>query len=481
MPAVRAEALADIFQPGLGNVALIDVGQGRLVRALLDRIHAIQAVFVIEQDAAALAMVLRLHDFAADIDAGRLCVFAGPRAWEQLADFMRAREGYLAPDRVVSWPWYEPGDVAEISNRLSRLSDEAAKSRHSAIETARGAARAAVRLLLLAPEARETGPGVAAGLVGAARRMEWTHRAVIVDRPSRRHPAVMVRAILETDAEWSILVDAVRDRLPEPLPDAARVHVWLSDAAMVTEELVRRIGPRDRLIVPDHAAMEQARALGFDAARTHCAPPGADADAVVPSTPAAVAVDAEAVGLTLASHAALWDATARRIERGIGAWREEQAEAFLSSGEADSGVKLTSDEVRQAILHRVRGVLGPGVEANAYLHVWRNQFPADAGAGGPVLLLPAGGRVNAPLLNAAAAGRVLFVRAHPGQSDRDGWASFLDAKAHVATFASPRELDAALRAYRKNAAPFEDRAAAARAHVLARHTWSHRLEAALAN
>lgn len=477
MPAVRANALADVFQPGAGNVAIVHAGQGELIRALLSRLSPLQAVFVVEPDATALDLVLTLHDFSQSIAEGRLCLFGGDTAWDDLEAHLLENAGYLVPDRIVSWPWFSPRDVADISDRLTRTAGAVTAHRRKQLDAARQAGpRHDADLLILAPESAGDGAAVAHGLCDAARRLGRSMAARIADRPSQRDAGLAARTILETRAARTILIDAARAQLPTPLPDNANLTTWLTYEAALTREWLAQMGRGDTLVVPYASWRAKAAANDIDASRVLCIPPGARPDASPRPDPPPAAVAARDVGLVLASHEALWNAAIACRDRKLSPWSDAQTDGLLREAESASGVRLTNDEVRDAIRARIRSVLGPGVEWNAYLSVWRECFAEDSGIA--MLFLPVEGRVDSAMLDGAANGIPLFVRSHPGENADDGWPGFVD-RASVNTFSTPAELRAALARFREQPADFSARAAAARQQVRRYHTWENRLAALL--
>lgn len=505
MPAIRSDGLLDRFDAGNGNVALIGMGQGHLLDALLRRLSPTQAVIVVSRCVPDAALVLHLYDFADAIRAGRLLLFVGDRAWEDLPAHLREHDGYLAPERLLNWPWFTPADVAHATERLSQLSAAMARHRAESLQAlarcdspsptadsspgvdAANATRRRIRLAIYCPQ----GDGVAAvrarSLARAAAQLDPEACAVLTDHPARRHSIVAAREVARVRPEWVVIVDAPRNALPATAWPDAHVVVWITDSALVHEESVKRLGPHDRLVVPDEAGRQAALRLGIPPDRVRRIPPAGDPLADVIVAPPAANLDAAAVGLRFAAQKAVWEA-ARRIARGrVGVWRDESAEELLRAAMRETGVHFQSGEVRDGMLERIRCVLGPGVECNTYLEVWNESLRTHRGkptapgcaAGRPAIFMPGSGRLVAGLLDAAAAGCCLFVRQHPRQAEADGWASFLDPETHVSVFSSPAELKRLCESYVLDSQDFIEKARSASEHVALTETWRHRLTAAL--
>src|ERR1041384_3948039 len=105
-------------------------------------------------------MALRVIDYSSEIASGRLILCVGPDAWNDLSAFLRVNEGYVAPDRVMNWPWFTPAETASISERLGRIATQIETERAERIRkyAAQPAARD-VRVAIVSPDG--IGPGAA--------------------------------------------------------------------------------------------------------------------------------------------------------------------------------------------------------------------------------------------------------------------------------------------------------------------------------
>ncbi|MEE8170256.1 MAG: glycosyltransferase, partial [Phycisphaerae bacterium] len=476
MPRVRAEGLLDRFNAGGCNVALVGVGQGFAARLLLERLDPAQALVIVEPSESSLAMVLQVHDFSAALQSGRLLLFGGDDAWIQLRSFLEGNPGYLAPERLLNWPWFTPADVSDATARLADIGAAVHRRRAERIAELRCAAPdcESPRLILATLEPQASALQLTRQLSAAAADLGWSCRTAMPDHPSRRHVIHAAETMHAVTPASVVLVNTTRELLPIALPSAARVAVWLTEDAAPSPEFFASIATADRLIVPTTALVRAAADAGIPADRIQRVPPAADKHADLESTPAAMRFDAEAAGIRMATHQTLWKRLIEIATQRVAAWSAQDADGLLAQAERDTRIGLNETEVRDELLQRVRRTLGPGVERDAYLKVWGEAGPVSENVDGadPVLCLPPEGCLERRMLDAAVRGRPLLIRAHPAQNDADGWSRILDPDAHVTLFATPAELQSRLRAWHGDPAPFLARADAARRHVEANHLWS---------
>ncbi|MCK6457393.1 MAG: hypothetical protein L6Q92_12805 [Phycisphaerae bacterium] len=500
LPAARSAGLIESFAFGPGNVLLVECGGGHELLALLQRLPAHAAVFVIEPDVQEIALLLRLHDVAQAVAARRLWLFAGDGAWDAAADAMRREPGLLPPQRVLAWPWWTTQRVREITERVTALAADVGRHREARLRELAAPAVAprvgSTAVLALHPS-RES--------VRLAERLAWglDERCVPAtrfcrDAPARMHSLALAEHLHATAPERAILVDALRADADRCLMPDVRVISWLSPGFNVSAEWIAAIGPRDRLVVSTAAQLAAARAAGFDATRLVHLPPAAR---IVPTTPRRRGVlvadvggtDARAVGLTLTSHVALWNELVAVVERVAGACTARDAERLLRDAEHRSGVSLDDADVRTEFVRRVREFLiptlvnraivhalqGANIEADVYGEGWPATFDSSlrlAGVRPPadtaydwVIHGAVTDEPDADLLDAVAAGAVPMIRVGSDHRLPDAFGALLGDR-HVLTFASPDELVRTIR----QLSPAADNPAAQ--HVRSRHTWALRLD-----
>ncbi len=387
MPLVRAEALVEAFRPGSGNVLFCGLGQGAEAALLLARLAPHQAVVIIEETPWTVRAALSLHDFSADLARRRLVIFTGPRAWDDCCSFLLDHPGFLAPERMLGWPWFDPKTIAELSARLGALQADSAKARgrlaqipppKANVEAPRNVRRLAVvsnvvdRRVRIAAREIES----AAGVLG------WSCRRFVLDDPAMVHPQVVAAALRNTRPERVICIDIASQTPPYALPPAP-VFVFCSHEEGLSADWLRSLPPDVRLGVRTQRQHDQALSVGLDAARVIVLPPAASVSAAALGErpvsdrrlgPAkllvvADAIDdsAEAAGLHLVTHCRLWEAARAVILERIDDYCDGDAEKILAAAERKIDTGINSSEVRRGLTERIRDRLGPGLVRRAYL------------------------------------------------------------------------------------------------------------------
>lgn len=381
MPGVRATALVEAFQPGTRNVLLQGMAPGHEAALLLRRLAPYQAVMVVSESPDEVALSLRLHDYSDDLRRGRLLIFAGPDAWRQLESFLFVHDGFLTPERVLSWPWFTPVDIEHISRTLSELASRVAQHRAGRLAALRATAwevgpaesRASIVVLSNLPD-----PAVwrtAAQLELAAEAEGLPFRAFVLDRPAHVHPLAVEGGIRAGRPTVVVLLDVLPDELPVALPVGA-VFVLLTHSRRLSPDWLERLPDSALLGVRTAAQRDQAIACGLAPSRV-CLMPLA-ASAVLASASRRdkgerIAVVAEghdssaaAVGLHLASHCRLWDEATTIIQERFETYDEEDAEVVLGTAERRIRIKIENGSVRQGLITRIRQVLIPVLVRRAY-------------------------------------------------------------------------------------------------------------------
>ena len=526
MPAVRAGALIDAFQHGSRNALICGLQQGEEARLLLTRMARHQAVFVVDETAWAATLGLRLHDFAEDLRRGRLLVFSGERAWEELQAFLIEHPGYLPPERVLSWPWFDATAIASVTERLSAIGAAVAAHRGSRIAEAR-------RLRAADPAANLKEHGISVAVISnvpeprvlrtaeemraAAGIRNVACRTFVLDGPSMVHPYAMEAAVWLARPSHEILLDIMPKSLPFDLPPGA-VFAMVTHGQPLNSAWLNQLPATARLAVRTREQREQAVGQGVEPSRVIVLPPaatpGLTARLARPGRRAVVVaegadVSAGGVGLHLTSHCHLWEAAARLIEKRCDSYRDDEAENVLEAAERSLRIRIDSDTVRSGLLSRIRNVLGPVLVRRAYCtaladaHIdfdlyggWqsdpilakydRGAWPQPGGVaealdGRALMIVPdTSGRLRPELLDALAAGLPGLVRRHPLDTTPDGLAAVLEPETHVTRFDTRATMVNLVSTLLAGRGDFADRAARAAEHVARHHTWASRLETIMA-
>jgi hypothetical protein len=516
--------MVDAFQDGGRNVLLVGLGEGSELRLLLDRLGPHQAVMVVEEQAWSAALALRLHDFSEALQVGRMPLFVGPAAWDDLRQFLLDHNGYLMPERLLSWPWFDAKAVADLSARLLELGRQVGQRRAERLanlrenRTAVSCIAAGRTIALISNVAQPRIHRLADRLSHAAEQLGWSTLRLVLDEPSTVHPLAAEEAMAASTPAMHLLLETGPQSLQYRLPPGPLAVVCDHRMPLATE-WVKSLPAAASLFVATEAQRSQAIGTGRPAERVHMLIPAAS-----PSPPTSrregdktrvlVLADgtdssASAAGLHLASHCQLWDAATAIIEEYCDSYTDEKAAEVLAAAERRLKIRLDSEDVRAGLIERIRNALAPAVVRRAYctaltqagvdfdLHGdawtgdpglsshWQGPWPkpwmvreALAGAGA-VVSLRLGGEVLPPMMDCLAGGLAGLVRSHPSDQDVDGLRSVLDPSEHVWRFSSRAELVRLVRGFLRHPAEFAPRADAAARHVDAHHTWARRLSSIL--
>ena len=528
MPAIRAEALVSAFQDGGTNCLLYGIGQGETLRRLLLRLAAHQAVMVIEPTSWTLAAVLRLYDFAEDIERRRLTLFVGPEAWEQCRGFLDREVGFLCPQRVLSWPWFDAETIAMVSDRLAAIQSAMARSRASGQVKSHQIGRmshpteqrAAVAIVSQVPD-----PAIhrlARRIEAGARGLDVSCQRFVLDDPRLVRPLAIEKTLAKFEPTITLLLDTVPGVLSYSLPKTSVFILW-TQPRMPTEDWLDSLPRSATLGVRTERQQQTVIRSGLEPQRVVLLPPAA-----MPSEPGrlgpgptadqqshggrilvwADAPDpsADAAGLHLTSHCRLWKAAGRIIRKRVDSYLDEDATSVLAAAERSLRIHLDSDEVRDGIVERICERLGPGLVRRAYCTALAEAGLAfdlcgegwdedDAPAGcllkprssllsevegfaryGALVFLDTSGILSDRLLDGLAAGRPCLLRRHPLDKTPDGLAAALDPAEHVVRFGTRGELVRQISRFLEKPEPFVEQARQAAEHVHAEHTWTQRIQ-----
>jgi len=525
MPIVRAPGLLASFDAGGGNVLLAGVARGDEAAQMLATLPAHQAVFVVEPAAWVLRMALSLHALETAIRLGRLPLFAGASAWEDLERFLRERDGYLTPGRVLAWPWFRPAEIRDVTNRLSAIGAAVAASRERKLVEVRGRCADASKPERTEPVVALLGAGVnprlsrvADRIAAAVEQQRGTMQRLLPERPDRVHPCAIEGALAAARPDLCICPETNPDELAIRWPATARcalvAHqgaIWPGWAAGLAEDVT--------IAVSTPAQAESLPAAGVDASRVWVCLPAAHpdvafvehrrADGNVLILGDAAPSNAEAAGLAYMSHRRVWEAMRARLMDGVAAGCAVDPEQMLADAERGADAGIGDRQVRAHLVVHVRDVLAPGCLRGACARALRAAghavtllgagWSADVGAdvvAPPVTLdaqwvMDLAGRVGAVvaiepnglapdlLLDLMAAGVPAMVWMDDGSGAGSVVARLVEPGRHVWSFIDPGELVALVARCGAEPAAGEALRRAASEHILQQHTWVHRLDGLL--
>ncbi len=535
MPTVSGPATLGNFDAGSGNVALAGIGQGIEARLLVDQLALSRAVFILEPDPTSLAMALRLHDLSAALAARRVILIVPTDAdadapvaplFGALLRYLEQHAGVMPPERMLAWPWLSPTQTdlvriilqrasTEITQRRARdlasLSSELAghyPERSSAMPT-----RPTTLVVCLNPSAETC--QVARELTQGAASLDWVVEPWLGDTPDRSTSLPLGHTIAEQRPDWVVLIDSVRGRLARVLPAGLPVVTWLTPWAQVDGDLVSGVGPGDRVAAMTDRAARRVAEAGLDAERVHVVPPGAMVPESYEPPPAtyevltvsnAMTTDAEANGLTLDSHRALWHAAWRLIVDEAERYCDEHIEALLSRAEKRAGAAFQDPALRANLQRHINAVLGQTlVRREAYAAALRSGVPLTVRGrgwgdvegivsawGGPigtsarsavygsakiVLHVDIAGNTTPDLLGAATSGAAVVARAHPSDQAPHGLTKLLEPGREILFFRRHSEMVGHIKRLLADEPARREMAERARTKLAEAHTVSHRLQA----
>ncbi|MCO6435558.1 MAG: hypothetical protein J5J06_00545 [Phycisphaerae bacterium] len=234
MPSVSAEALVSGVAVGSDNLLLPTVLAGWEIALLLNRMPLFTVLFVIETQAWAANLVLRLHDFSAFLHDGRLLLFPFEDPFPPLVEFLDRNPGYEPPGRLIAVPQLSTVLLGEMERRLIQSVATVQAKRQDAIQDIRN--RWHVRDEASQPEPRiavvstsPAAPTIAwARAVGEGLRREGiVHNVCVPDRPEHVHVAARLGAAQRCGANLVLSVDALPGRLGPPMPESVSSISWL--------------------------------------------------------------------------------------------------------------------------------------------------------------------------------------------------------------------------------------------------------------
>ncbi|MBP7937664.1 MAG: glycosyltransferase family 1 protein [Phycisphaerae bacterium] len=412
IPAVRAAALLDRFDAGLGNVLLPGLGQGFEATLLLRRLARCRAVFVWEPDERALVLGLRLHDWAAAIAEQRLVLLGGPAEslTTTLVNWFNVHPGHLCPTRILMWPWARPAELAEIRAAVQAAYEIVEQAR--VLETSRIRQQLAEALLALAVDDTAGGSTHVTGgrrsalvlslqprdevlvlgdaLLAALSTAGGQAEHVAVRSAGDVHSLARIRRIAGIPGGppgQAILLNATRQEVRDVLPELIPAISWLETHAIPASGLAGQMGEGDLVAVTHARGYARALQAGIEPGRLQVCPLPCLA---VPSDPAGLAnadrpvevvimtdlpfTSAERFGYNLPTHLQLWSTAIDLLGARIDGFIDEQGESVLAAAEKRLGLRIDDPEVRRPMLETLCSTV-----ANAFL--WRRLFQTLIRAG----------------------------------------------------------------------------------------------------
>ena len=420
MPTISTvEIFAGLRRNG-GNVWLPGILTGMEPLELARRIPNHCAVFVLETSPLAIKLALHIHDYSALLSGGRLVFILAERLGDDLRQFFQAYPGYEQPTHMLTVPQVTAAQLGDLQRQGEQAVPEALQVQSQVLEAsvraihaqarqpAAGAPRVAVLSVDPTPAVIEHARRVARALT----TLRWPHEVCVPDAPGKCHIAARIRAVERLRADWILFLGDGAGRIRSLLPQDLPVASWYAPGCAVAADSAVELGPLDLVFAPSRGARTVMVASGTPAGRielceaaaddtvfspihhgTDEPEPQASACATPPGSDVAILMDlpddrAEACGITLASHVALWRALQDVASRQPDPYETSGAGEWLDEAQSLSGVALCDEKVRQRFLALIRTCIAPVAIGRATVRsvrlsgcrvaVWGMNWPACA-------------------------------------------------------------------------------------------------------
>ena len=509
IPSVRAEALAEKFDAGLGNVLLPAIGQGQEVTLFLQRLGHHRAVFVWETQAASVALALRLHPWSQAISAGRCVLIVCPleQLTDNLVSWLDSHPGYLCPERIMMWPWSTMPELSACRSAVQLAYQETERRRAACLtrekieyagtatsdhpsppSAAQSAPGFEIGLLaLLALHARDEVWALSDSLAAAGRAAGMNVAEAIVRTPGDVHALGRLRRLREQCPQpltHAVLLDCARQQVRDVCPDITRAISWIGPHVPSLSAIVEAAGPDDLVVATSSRVRDRLMSAGWDRGEPPVIPLPCLADlGSNPPSPDDRPIDVliladldptapDRYGYTLHTHVQLWRAACDLIKARIETFTEDQADSVLTRAEQKMDLRV-EEAVRKSMVGVLGAMVGNGilwtnlaqvlVDNKVRIEVrgsgWSCHPLADIAqpVGGLadryrvlrmaklVICADVTGEVDGRPLAAAGCGAVVVARSHPRDTRPGGLATLLKSGAEMVTFQYGRELLAAIR------------------------------------
>ncbi len=524
MPAVRAAALVDAFTPD-GNSTLVPaIGTGYEIRELLSRGSGVGAVFVHDRNWPEVRLALTLHDFTGELGSGRLVILSEDDLEKSLLTFFEAFPGYEFPRRMFAPPYLQRTEIEVLRSTVQRTAAQVARMQADRIAAYGVRLREPTRtsdsirrLALVSIDPRANAAEAAGALRAAASRCGIEVVASVPDLPARCHALARMQALASGDA--ALLLNCGWGPLREHVPTHYPAVTWLLPEAKILRGMTDGFDDDQPVFVATPELEQQVRAFGANAANIRILDVAVDDEVFRPAPPsegahneslAAVCVSdlpdirAAALNIDLETHVHLWE----RVCRTAADRPEAAAETILDAAQRASGVTIREEHLRDRfaalirdrllpVIHTriiVESLLASRVDVRVFGAGWEQSrvqsdrvSPAPTTAAERSELYNRAAVVVCPVfdqqvpqvcLEVVAVGTCVVLREPETsfESLRPGLADVLAELPHARDLRSFIQIAGCLA---RDAGRRKTACRQARANILDRHLWSHRIETLL--
>jgi hypothetical protein len=527
MPMASADALVVNMTPGTGNGVGLGIGTGYEWGAFLSQLSSNQVVFVFDPDAAAVKMALSVCDLGGALEAGRILILTGAAAGDELLALLDANTGVEPPGVIHPLP------TIDAARRNALLAEAEGFIRQVVTRRGVGTAEAVAKLnAMQAPAEKERrlvlaidqGGPMQRPLRGAMHALATRHPEEIRELLIDHHAACSLLARVEAAIQAApavVVSDLFRAQLGPCVPPGVAVETWIPVTVppifWFGDSLAAQVaggGSEDRVVCHSVEYQETLKQAGF--ARVDVVPMAIPAASVAApaggiSIRSSVALlgdlltmDADTHGMKLPSHQAVWNAARDLILEDPLAVHSGMAADLFRRAQTRVGVQIVDEPLTEVMLKAIRHVLsvsgvaiglarllcGSGIQVKCIGSGWNTPeteglpltvVPTPAGAdvgelwSGVAILLQynPGGIVHPLVLHAATADVAIVAPEHPKDRSPGGIATLLSTGMHYVA-PSRRNALQAVKDLARDGVKRKALADAARAHVIAKHTWERR-------
>jgi len=424
MPEVSSRAMFGGFVSDGSSLALPSVLTGMDLLVLLDRLPAHAAVFVMETSPAMVNLAMRLYDYAAPIEAGRLVWLIGSDRSAAVVNFFASHVGYELPCHVPRVPQCPPQELALLQRELEGAAVEVGAALAQAVRRA----SAALGGLSFSPitntpcvavvgvDPRAATINRAHGVGRALTALGWRWGACIPDAPDKCHSLARLDLMERLRPEVVLFMGGCPEPFRAILPEGLAVVSWCAISGHEDANMAARLRPRDLWCAETVADRGRWIERGMPEGQVCVLDVGVDEDGyrLAPRTGGNLADVAMWIdppddrpgscGVTLASHVALWRSMQHVLDRACDNYTYETADAFFRQAETESQVRITDAAVRARFLGMLRNVIAParvafaiasrlgtlGVKVDVFGANWpRNALTQGCRPKGPMPIEPA--------------------------------------------------------------------------------------------
>ena len=413
MPTISAAATLRAVQDTGSSVLLPRVGTGLEALHLTQRLAAHCGVFVFEPDAWRIKLVLHLHDYSQSLQARRVIFLTGPALEPAIVECLAANEGFDFPQRLIL-PWnLNPGQHETLQTELRRAGhavEESRRRRLHTLSTQLASERPrepaeATRVAVVTIDARPRSMFRAETISTALATLGCDVVTCIPRTPDRCSLLARATAIVQHRPDLVLMLNGTSGHLADVLPPHVAVASWLWPDALLPAGQTLLTTPSEHLFVADEQRLKQTSdqlaAETVSPVLLEVAPleiTGADPDDRshpddAGSCQVAVFADladleAEAVGVTQATHRILWESLCSLVQERFDDWSPSLGPELLRLAERRTKVELQENDLRQQFLkllvERVaptcvaRGIARSLVRSGLAVGIWGTGWAEDA-------------------------------------------------------------------------------------------------------